>query len=63
VEPAVLLPFPPTLFGWMWLDVTIPVDPGLVGRSFYAQAFAADPGANALGLIFTDRLDALVGQR
>jgi hypothetical protein len=63
VSPDVLVPFPPPPLGTTWVDLTVPTDVHLVGRSFHTQALAADPGVNALGLIFTDRIDATLGRR
>jgi hypothetical protein len=45
------------------LPLGIPLQPVLLGREFYAQAFVADPLANALGIVVSNGGRLLVGGR
>lgn len=41
----------------------IPAEPSLAGREFFAQGLALQPGANPLGIAWTDALAAVIGER
>jgi len=42
-------------------SIAIPASPALVGMHVYSQSAPFEPGANALGLVFSNGIDTLVG--
>ena len=56
----ILIPAFTDFFGSVTMGIPIPSDPYLVGATVYTQWMASDPGANALGWVFSGGLSVTI---